>query len=220
VLDFFRKPIFIIILALALIVAGVWAYVSNSNKQKEQTEKQEETTEELSTGKISNLTNIEPTALSENVDSQLSIADGKAAEADSKLQLGAIEVILPETLDVNSGDSYYIYTSVSDTIYNWVISVSNSDNRFVRSKTVKSDYIGNVSKINRTYLKNNYVTALQIAEKNGGKEFRESNTISEVRLTLKNTSTKLWLYWFVKYVSSSEIKEYQIDASTGALATE
>jgi len=220
VLDFFRKPIFVIILALALIVAGVWAYISNSNKEKEQTAKQEESAEELATDKISNLTNIDSASLTESLESQLGIADGKAAEADSKLQLGAIEIVLPGTLEVNSGSSYYIYTSASDTIYNWVISISNSDNRFVRSKTVKSDYVGNVSKINRTYLKNNYVAALQIAEKNGGKEFREANTTSEVRLTLKNASTKSWLYWFVKYVSSSEIKEYQIDASTGALVTE
>jgi len=42
----------------------------------------------------------------------------------------------------------------------------------------------------------------------------------EVRLTLKNSDPKNWLYWFVDYVSKNNMKEIQIDASNGSVVVQ
>ena len=138
-MDFFRKPIFLIILAAALIAAGVWAYISNRGSQTTSTTTTTTTTTSTTTETISNLTNADASTLADGIAAQLALADAKAAEVDKKLQLAAIEVDLPATMDQNSGSTYYIYTSTSDTLNNWVIAISNSDNKFVRSRTVKAD---------------------------------------------------------------------------------
>ncbi|MCX6810773.1 MAG: hypothetical protein NTY30_03540 [Candidatus Berkelbacteria bacterium] len=221
--DFFRKPIFLIILAAALITAGVWAYFSNkSSQQSTATTTSQQTTSSttVTTPTISNLTNIDPKNLTDTINAQLSLADTQAAAVDKKLQLSAIEVDLPGTLDQGSGSTYYIYSTTSDTVNNWVIAISNSDNKYVRSKTVKADYMGNVTTINRSFLKTSYVVAIQIAEKNGGKDYRQGNTLTAAKLTLKNSGANNWLYWTVEYDTASSQKQFQIDASTSAIVTQ
>lgn len=216
--DFLRKPVFLIILAAALIIAGIWAYISNRNSQKaaEQTASQSVADTSPVTPTISNLTNIDSATVTEEVNAQLSLADAKAAEVDKKLLLSAIEVELPATMDHGSGYTYYIYATPNDKVNNWVIAISNSDNKFVRSRTMKEDFMTDISPINRSFLKTNYVAAIQVAEKNEGKTYREANTLTSVKLVLKNSGTKGWLYWFVDYISLSNQKEFQIDASNGA----
>jgi len=219
-LDFLKKPIFIIILAAALVVAGIWAYISNRNQAKEAEQKAESEKKATEAVKISNLTNIDSSSLNENITSQASVADGKAAEVDKKFQLIAVEVKLPGSLDTGSGETTYVYASSADKINNWVITVSNTTGKFVRARVPKEDYIGGLGAISRDYWKLNYIAALQIAEKNGGLDFRNSNEVVEVRLTLKNSDPKNWLYWFVDYVSKNNMKEIQIDASNGSVVVQ
>jgi len=218
-MDFFKKPVFLIILAIALIVAGIWAYISNLRSKN--AVNTAPTTSETTDGglDISNLTNLDSKTLADSINNQLALADSKAAEVDKKLQLSAIEVDLPASLAKSSGETYFVYSTPNDNVDNWVISISNSANSFVRSWTVKDDYLGNVTVINRDYLKNNYVAAIQIAEKNGGKDYRQKNTLTGMKLILKNGEPKSWLYWFVTYSSNSEAKQFQIDASTVALVS-
>jgi len=217
-LDFFKKPIFIIILAVALIVAGVWAYISDRNFQKAAEQEAAKVEEAADTAPIiSNLTNIDPTTLDSGIAEQITIADGKASEFDKRFQLAAVEIRLESSLDVGGGDSTYAYTSTSDKVNNWLVTVSNSSGKFVRSRTPKEDYLGDLTAINRSFWKINYPNALQIAEKNGGLDFRNSNEIFEVRLTLKNGEPKGWLYWFVNYFGKSNVKEIQIDAGNGSI---
>lgn len=221
--DFFRKPVFLIILVAALIIAGFWAYFSNRSSQSSTSTSSNNSTTATTTSTtetISNLTNIDPKTLTDVINAQLTLADAKATETDKKLQLSAIEVVLPGSLVQGAGDTYYIYSSTSDTANNWVIAISNTDNKFVRSKTVKADYMGNVTAINRTYLKTSYVSAIQIAEKNGGKDYRQGNTMTSVKLTLKNSDPKGWLYWVVEYSTQTSQKQFKIDASTSAIVTE
>ena len=220
-LDFIRKPVFLIILAAALIAGGIWAYLANRSNQQAQQKAQEAASQSASTAKtaaeLTNLTNVAPETLTDSITAQLALADSKAAEVDKKLQLTAIEVDLPGTIEKNSGSTYYIYSTPNDKVNNWVIAISNADNKFVRSRTVKDDYMGSVTTINRSFLKTNFVAALQIAEKNGGQTFRQANTLAELKLTLKNAAPKNWLYWFVDYISKADQKEFQIDASSSAL---
>ena len=219
-LDFLKKPIFIIILAAALIIAGTWAYISNRNQAKEEKKNAESEEKAAEQVEIVDLTNIDPASSNEDIASQLSIADGKAGEVDKKFQLIAVEVRLSGSLATGSGDTSYIYSSSTDKINNWLITISNTSGKFVRARVPKEDYIGNLGAINRDYWKLNYVVALQIAEKNAGLDFRNSNEITEVRLTLKNSDPKNWLYWFVDYVSKNSMKEVQIDASNGSVVVQ
>jgi hypothetical protein len=205
-------------LAAALIVAGIWAYISNRNTQQQAAQKAAEEKKVAETAAvISNLTNIDPKTLDEGAKNQVGIADGKAAEADKKLQLIAVEMIIPGALAISTGDVNYVYSSSSDKINNWVISISNSSGKFVRSRTPKEDYMGDLKVIDRAFWQINYVSALQIAEKNGGLDYRNGTDVSQVVLTLKNAEPKGWLYWFVDYYGPGNMKEVQIDAGNGSI---
>ncbi len=215
--DFLKKPVFLIILAVALIIGGIWAYASNRNKEKAAQQVAEEAQKTAEEVKISNLTNIDAATLDADIKNQLSTADSKAAETDKKNVLIAVEVRLPQSLASSSGDTSYIYSSMSDKTNNWIVTLSNTSNNFLRAKVPKEDYIGDLKPVNRSYWKINYIAALQVAEKNGGLDFRNANEISEIKLLLKNSDPKNWLYWFVSYSGKNNIKQFQIDASTGSL---
>lgn len=217
-LDFMKKPAFLIILALALIAGGVWYYYSNKAQTTTSTSSStDQTTTTTPETKLSDLTTATPASYDDSVKNQLSIADSKLAEVDKKGQLAAVDISLPGTLDIGSGNSIFVYNLSADKVNCWMISISNSSGKFLRAKVPKEDYLGELKAIDRNFWKINYVSALQIAEKNGGLDFRNANTVSEVKITLKNADPKGWLYWFVDYNTKDSNKEVQIDANTGAV---
>lgn len=219
--EFVRKPIFLLIVGAALVIAAIWAWSSNrsSTTNNQTVQQQQNQATEASADKISNLTNVDASTISESVTAQLVIADQKAGEVDKKLQLSAVQVILNADLKPGSGTTYYVYTTPNDKVNNWIIAMSNSDNTFVRSRTPKADYIGDLTPINRSFIKLNYAAALQAAEKDGGLSSRQAHIPTSVRITLKNSDPKSWLYWFVEYVSDQDTKQFEIDANTGVAAT-
>lgn len=217
--EFLKKPVFLIILATALIIGGIWAFVSNRNREKVIEQVAQEAQKAAEEVKISNLTNIEAKSLDESITSQLATADEKAGATDKRNVLIAIEVHLLGDLATTSGDTSYVYSSTADKTNNWLITISNGSGNFLRARVPKEDYLGDLKPVNRSYWKINYITALQTAEKNGGLDFRNANDISEVKLTLKNADPKNWLYWFVNYMAKNNLKQFQIDASTGAVVT-
>lgn len=219
-LDFFKKPIFLIIIVAAIIVAGIWAYISNRSQEKATEEKVAEEQAKVDSQiqpLAADLTNIDIGEVTDSIKSQADIADSNATSADSRNQLAAIDIQLPKSLAQGSGTTNYIYTSSADRIYNWVISISNASEAFVRSKVYKNDYLGDLTAINRDFWKINYVQALQIAEKNGGLDFRNHYDVSSVRLVLKNGDPKGWLYWYVTYTATDQVKSIQIDANSAAI---
>lgn len=211
-------------LLLAIVVAGIWAYVSDQNEkrslEKEKTEEAANKTESVDKVEkeiIANLSNIDANEMAESIKSQIALADKSALAADSKNQLSAVEIQLPGNLAQGSGNANYVYTSPNDRVFNWVMVISNASESFVRSKVYKSDYFGELTVINRNFWKLNYVQALQLAEKNGGLDFRNYYETSSVRLVLKNSDPKGWLYWLVTYTASGQNKMIQIDANSGAI---
>lgn len=219
-LDFLKKPIFLIIITVALIVAGIWAYISNNSQKKAEEEKvaqEQQVSENQQKTPISDLTNVDSATLVDSIISQVSIADSNATSADSRNQLTAVDIQLPADLTQGSGTANYIYASSVDKIYNWVISISNSSEAFVRSKVYKADYLGELTAINRSFWKINYIEALQTAEKNGGLDFRNYYSTTGVRLVLKNGDPKGWLYWYVTYNATGQVKMIQVDANAGGI---
>ena len=222
-LDFFKKPILLIIIAVAIIAAGIWAYVSNRSEEKavEEEATEEQVKADPQTQPLAaNLTNIDIGEVTDSIKSQTDIADSNATSVDSRNQLAAIDIQLPKSLAQGSGTTNYIYTSSADRIYNWVISISNASEAFVRSKVYKNDYLGDLTAINRDFWKINYVQALQIAEKNGGLDFRNYYDVSSVCLVLKKGDPKGWLYWYVTYTATDQVKSIQIDANSAAIMSD
>ena len=93
-------------------------------------------------------------------------------------------------------------------------------NNFTRMIIPKDDYLGNVAEINTKLWKFNFVTALQIAEKNGGLKWRESNDLQSIRLTLRHTEPKNWLLWVVEYKGENGNLILRIDANSGRVVSE
>lgn len=216
-LDFFKKPVFIIIVVVAIIVALVWSYVARVINQRKiaQQNAQQTTTES-----VKDLTNVDPAEYDEPTKKEYAVASTKAVEADSKNALAAMVVELPASLGVSSGNVRYIFTSNLDPTNNWTITFSQETGNYIRAVIPKDDYMGNVPGMDTKLWKFNYVTALQIAEKEGGKDWRDNNELKGVTETLKHSDPNNWLTWTVEYQGVNSVFSTKIDANSGKVVTE
>ena len=101
-----------------------------------------------------------------------------------------------------------------------MITISEPSSSFIRALVPKSDYLGNLQQMDTKYWKYNYVTALQLAEKNGGQDWRSKNTLASVKLTLRHTGANNWLLWIVEYSSDSDKLTVTLDANSGKVVTQ
>jgi len=202
-----RKRNFASIIALIIVIAVVVSGGFFIYKQKKAATSSNKTAVTLATAA--------PGDFDAMIKSQYATAKEKAVAVNPKFQLSAIEIQLPPTLEKNSGTSRYIFSSPDDATNNWTIAISNENNEYMRALIPKDDYFGELTPINTTLWKFNHVTALQIAEKNGGESFRKNNNLSSVRITLRHLLSAEALYWIVEYKGGSSIFRIQIDASTG-----
>jgi uncharacterized protein YpmB len=210
-LDIFKKPVVIIIIVVAIVIALVWSYLDKRSQEK----KAEETAATQETVQITNLTNIDATEFDQFVKDEYATASSKALDANAKYQLSAIVIELPASLEVNSGTDRYVFTSDKDTVNNWVITFSQENQSYLRALIPKSDYIGNAPVMDTALWKFNFVTALQIAEQNGGMGFREANNLESVTLTLHHMEPNNWLIWDVEYKARGKSFKIDIDANSG-----
>ena len=93
-LDFLKKPIFLIIIAAAIIAAGIWAYVSNRSQEKAVEEKaaEEQAKVDPQTQPLAaDLTNIDIGEVIDSIKSQTDIADSNATALIAK-PTGAIDI--------------------------------------------------------------------------------------------------------------------------------
>lgn len=214
--DIFKKPLFIIIVVVAILIAVGWTYYEKVVTDR-QVAKEQQAVEEAAKN-VANLTNIDPAEFDEFVKKEYAEANKKALEADKKNVLGAIVVELPGDLKPNSGNDRYAFTSPTNTTNNWVITFSQQTGNYLRSNIYKDDYLGNLQAIDTTLWKFNYVTALQIADKNGGSDWRANNTLKGVTLTLKHGLPNNWLLWTVEYTSTTgSTLDIKIDANSGKI---
>lgn len=213
-MDFFRRPVVILILATMVLVGGV-GYYFISRRPNTVTN----STVTNSTAQIVNLTNVDPTDYDSVVKDELDLANNKAAAVNSSFVLSAVVVELPKDLLPNTGTNRYIYATDKDKNNNWVITISQKNGNYIRSLIPKADYIGEVSPINKQYWKFNYVMALQIAEKGGGLDWRENNDCTGVNLTLRQAPPKNWLSWIVEYLGADGTVGLTktIDANSGQI---
>ena len=211
--EIFKKPIFIIIVVVAIIGALVWSYVAKtiqSNKQKQAEKAAEEVV-------ITDLTNVDPALYDEPIKNEYAAAAAKSLEANPKLLLAAISVEIPPVLGLKSANTRYIFVSDKDAINNWTITFASDTGNFIRAIIPKDDYMGNPTVMDTKLWKFNYVTALQIAEKDGGLAWRESNELKGITLTLKHGDPNNWLVWTVNYQGANSSFTRKIDANSGKI---
>jgi hypothetical protein len=214
----FRKPAIYIIIVISLAVALGWSYFTKKKDTKVATNKT--TTQQTTQEKISNLTNIDPTDFDSITKETYSIASSKSLEANSSNKLAAIEVKVDGNLSPDTITTRYIFNSSNDAEDNWVIAFSGKSNKYIRMLTPVKDYMGVLSPMNTKAWKYNFVTALQLAEKNGGLTWRENQKLKGVNLTLKHTGKKMWLLWVVEYQGESDKFTVQLDANSGRVVEE
>jgi len=209
--ELFKKPVVIIIIVVAIVGALVWSYVSNLLQQRKANQAAQQAAEQT----ITDLTNVDPVNYDEPVKKEYALAAVKAKEVNPNYQLAAVEVDLPASLALNSGDDRYIFVADKDKANNWVITLSLETGNFLRSLIPKEDYMGNPQVMDTKLWKFNYVTALQIFEKDGGKAWRESNTLEDVTMVLKHTDPNNYLTWSVTYKGKDSSLFKKIDANSG-----
>lgn len=214
--EFFKKPIFIVIVVVAIFGALIWTYISNTIARNREIANQKQ----VETEQVTDLSTVDPTLYDDPIKNEYAIALNKAQEADKNNALSAISVEIPETLGLKSANTRYIFSSVNSATYNWTISISAETTNYIRAIIPKDDYMGNLSAMDTALWRFNYVTAFQIAEKNGGKEWRENNELKDITLSLKHEQPNNWLIWSVVYRGKINSFTSKIDANSGKMVAE
>jgi hypothetical protein len=205
-----RRRIIYIAVAVIVVIALSWSYFSS--KKAKQNSAATTTKQPV----ISNLTNLDPTDFDQAVKDEYSIAVSKAAEISPDYKIAQIEVNVGADLQVDSINTRYIFASPNDTTNNWMVTIAATTQNYIRALIPKDDYAGDITSFDTAGWKYNYVTALQLAEKAGGLDWRDSNTLSGISLTLKTSSADSILTWTVQYTrQDGSSKIIILDATSG-----
>ncbi len=204
----------IIPMLVLLVIASIFTAYTAIKFNKDQTESAKNLAAPTNQS-VTDLTNINPADFDSIVKNEYSLSSLKSKEEKDDNKLSVLDIEIGANLKPSSVISRYVYTSANDKIYNWIMTFTQLSNNFTRTLIPKEDYLGEVSEINTKLWKFNFVTALQIAEKSGGLKWREDNTLSGVRLTLRHTTPKNWLLWIVEYEGENGNLILRIDANSG-----
>lgn len=156
------------------------------------------------TGDASSLVGILPSSANIKVTTNLNLATNAAKGWREDAVLTYVSVELPASLKPDSGNEVYVFGSAADTNNWWTYSISQETGKFVRALIPKEDYLGaTLDPINTQYWNMNYVEALQLAEGNGGSDFRSANAGTRATTFLSNRAPRGWLWWTVEYSAPS-----------------
>jgi len=213
----FRSPIVFVIIIVAVVIVAGWAYFENRSAEK----KRQEAAIVAETPKpVSNLANLDPTDFDAVVKKEVAVATEKAVAVNPEFKISAIEVEIGQDLLPESTNTRYVFSAPTEKDNNWMITVAQVSRNYIRALIPKSDYLGEVEPINAGLWKYNYVTALQLAEKAGGLDWREKNELQSLKMTLRHAGAKKWLLWIVEYKGTSGDLVIQLDANSGNVVTE
>ena len=213
--SFLKNPTVIITLVAIVFGGGFYFYNNYREKQAATAAKTAQTQTATTTTPIVDLTNTDPTEFTTELKNELALANSKAIAYDSQEVLSGVEITIPGALVPRSGNSTYIYDSPTETSAHFTINIAQATQNFIRAVIPKEDYLSDLTPITLKSWKYSYVDALKIAEKNGGSAWRSKNTLSQLKMTLRNALPKGWLYWIINYQSDSSGLQLQVDAYTG-----
>ncbi|MCX6811273.1 MAG: hypothetical protein NT039_01070 [Candidatus Berkelbacteria bacterium] len=171
------------------------------------------------------MTNLDPTSALEEIKNNYTTASQKASQWQSDVALYSASAKIPPSLDWQDTIEVYTFGSQAQPANWWTISISIRSKNYVRATIPKEDYLGsNLKPVMMQHWKINYVEAFQVAEKNGGKEWREKQKDKnyQITATLAVGDPKSYLYWTIEYqdYTGSDKKTIQINAYNGEVVAQ
>jgi hypothetical protein len=212
-MNFFKQPIFLGILAVALVITIIWSFVSNKNSATD-TANDQTTSGDTVQFTTPSLINSEPSDVDNTVKDEVAAATKFALEFNPEFKLSVIEILIGSNLQQDSIVTRYAFSTTKDVRNNWVYTTNQSDGSFIRALIPKADYLGDIVPINASLWKYNYVSALQKADKSGGSDWRSKNTLLDITATLKESADLKKLYWTISYRSADSTNAVVVDATT------
>jgi len=212
-MNIFKQPIFIGIVAVALIITVIWSVIANK-KTSTDTSNQSATSGETVQSTVSDLTNADPSDFDVTARAELAAATKYAIEFNPDFKISVVEVKIGADLQKNSIVTRYAFSTTKDTRNNWVYTTDQSNGSFLRALIPKADYLGDIVPINMSLWKYNYISALQFADKNGGSDWRSNNTLEGITATLKESADLKKLYWTIEYTAATTSNVTVVDATT------
>lgn len=189
---------------ITLILTGCSGKKTETPAPTTDTPTSEQATAPDASGDPTSLTELAPSSLNTKVTTNLNLATNAARDWRADAVLTYVSVELPASLKLDSGNEVYVFGSAADSEHWWTYSVSQTTNKFVRALIPREDYLGaRLDPINTSYWNMNYVEALQLAEQNGGNNFRTKNSGSRVAIFLSQRAPRGWLWWTVEYTAQS-----------------
>lgn len=160
--------------------------------------------------------NVDQALVANSVAVNLAKAEEKVKAWHSNAQLYSVSVKLPSNLAVGQATEVYTFGSVDDVYNWWTLNISTKTDKSVRAIIPKEDFLGtNLSPIPRQHWKMNYVEAFQLAEANGGTEFRALHPDSTISVNLAVGQPNNYLWWSVEYDSgNAQSKKILVNPST------
>jgi len=221
-----KKSLFLLAFLIILVVAGFGIYLLTTKKKSTQgqPERPSETTTAGTTTENEtqeDLSNIDPTSVDSAIKKNLDLATQKALEWRQDAVLVYVQVKLT-SLEPNTGTETYVFDSPSVPNLHFTFTISQQSKRFIRAVIPVEDYLGSgLLPIDQKYWKLNYVSALQTAEKEGGKDFRDKYLNWTIELNLNRGEPKNWLYWTVDYkIEGGETLSVKINPYSGEVVKE
>lgn len=188
-----------------LILAGLALTLTGCLKQSSTpTSSTSPTTTPSSPTAANDLTALAPTTFDVDLNAHLSQATAAAKLWKADAVVSYVSVEPPTSLVPNLANEVYVFGSASD-LDNWfTYSYAEATEKFVRAIIPKTDYLGSsINPIDTSFWKMNYVEAFQLAEKNGGSTFRQSNPNTKVTMFLSQRAPRGWLWWSIQYTPLS-----------------
>lgn len=148
--------------------------------------------------------NIDPTSLDATLKESFNLAESKSKLWRQDAQLVHYSVKIPNGFTIGTITETYSYGSTADPFNWWTITISAKNNKVVRALIPKEDYLGtNYGPIPQRFWKINFIEALQLAEINGGSDYRKGKANVEATATLAISEPKNYLWWAIEYRSST-----------------
>lgn len=146
------------------------------------------------------IVSVDPTLVSTALLDEFNQVRTLAQTWRSDAQFYALTVSWPSNLARGRARRVYVFASPIDPNNWWTVAVNEQTEERMRSLIPREDYLEPMLEpIPMDFWKLNEIQAIQAAEANGGKAFREANPGAEVSATLARRGPNNWLWWVVRY---------------------
>ncbi len=169
----------------------------------------------LTTNQSTYLT-VEPASLDSALSERLAEADQKAKIWRNDAQLVHFSAKFGAGYKIDAVTETYSYGSPTEAYDWWTYTISQKTGKKVRALIPREDYLGStMAVIPKNHWKANYIEAFQLAENNGGSQYRAANPDAQVTASLSVGEPKSFLWWSVEYSSeSAEALKILVNPST------